>query len=562
MRRDRKTLLLQTLLPRQISFVMSCRAWVGRATPCAPRSADSFPNGAHGVTRPTTSRNLFVTVLAGIVVACAGFGQEAKPVATLSELQKRLSEHVSQPRFGAALWGVKVVSLDTGKTVFEHNPQKLFSPASNSKLYTVALALDRLGPDYRIKTSLYARAKPNRWGVLKGDLIVFGRGDPTINARQHETNIYKALEPLVSALTNAGVKRVAGNLVGDASYFHGPAFGSGWAWDDLEYYYGAEVSALTINDNALQASIKPGQRMGAPCELSLWPPTGYLTLSNRTETVTKGAKRNISFYRPLGENLVYVSGRMPRDDPGYTNDVTIHNPAGLFISFFKESLARHGIKVSGKLRTMSWVDRQVNPIYSAQLLELGSVESLTLGEIAREVLKPSQNLYADLLLAHVGEKLREAQTPLGETSEELGLRALNQFLAAVGVRRGDVLFEEGSGLSRNNLTTPAAIIGLLEYMSRQPCAKLYLDSLPIAGVDGTLKNRMNGTAAAGNVRAKTGTLRWADSLSGHVTTAAGEHLVFSIMLNRYHSVDPNHSARAEVDALAVMLASFSGRTDR
>src|SRR3989449_7452977 len=134
----------------------------------------------------------------------------------------------------------------------------------------------------------------------------------------------------------------------------------------------------------------------------------------------------------------------------------------------------------------------------------------------------------------------------GETSEDLGLRQLNRFLAGAGVKRGDVFFEEGSGLSRNNLTTPNATIGLLQFMSRHKCSEVYLEALPIAGVDGTLKSRMRGTAAAGNVRAKTGTLRWANSLSGHVTTAAGEHWLFSLMLNRYHSADSNHSARAEL----------------
>src|SRR5437016_2261725 len=236
-------------------------------------------------------RNIF---LANLILA-AGFaitalGQAPRPPATLGDLQARLLENVSQPRFAAALWGVKIVSLDSGKTIFEHNPQKLFSPASNSKLYTVALALDRLGVDYRIKTSLYAKARPNQAGTLDGDLIVYGRGDPTINARLHNSDIYQALEPLVSALTNAGVKRIGGDLIGDESFVRGPEFGSGWAWDDLENYYGAELSALTINDNALQASIKPGEQIGAPCKLALSPATVYLSFSNRTQTVEKGAR--------------------------------------------------------------------------------------------------------------------------------------------------------------------------------------------------------------------------------------------------------------------------------
>jgi D-alanyl-D-alanine carboxypeptidase/D-alanyl-D-alanine-endopeptidase (penicillin-binding protein 4) len=475
----------------------------------------------------------------------------------VAELQQRLAEHLGQPKFAAALWGAKVVSLDSGKTVFEHNPGKLFSPASNSKLYTVALALDRLGADYRIKTSLYARAKPTRAGTLEGDLIVYGRGDPTLNARLRGGSIYGALEPLVSALTNAGVKRIAGDVVGDESYFRGPPYGSGWMWDDLEYYYGAEISALTINDNTLEVVVKPARRVGEPCQLSLRPATGWLTLSNRTETVEKGATRRIRFYHPPCQNLIYVSGRMPAGDAGSTNEVTVHNPAGLFACFFKEALERRGIMVTGRARSVNWLDREAQPVAYEKLVELGGVESLPLRDVAREVQKPSQNLYTDLLLAHVGERSREADASSRVTSEELGIRALNRFLAEVGIQRGQTIFEEGSGLSRDNLTTPSATVALLQFMNRHKWAQVYLDALPVAGVDGTLRNRMKGTPAAGNVRAKTGTLRWASSLSGHVTTAAGERLVFSLMVNRYQGAQ---SVRGDLDAVAVLLAGFTGRT--
>lgn len=494
-------------------------------------------------------------LLAGSILA-----QEAKPPATLAELQQRLTQYLAQPRFAAALWGVKVVSLDSGKTLFEHNPQKLCSPASNSKLYTVALALDRLGADYRIRTSLYAKTRPDRHGTLKGDLLVYGRGDPTINARLHGGNIFQAFQPLVAALTNAGVKRITGDLVGDESFIHGPEFGSGWAWDDMEYYYGAEISALTINDNILQATAKPGERPGLPCNLTISPPTTYLVLSNLTRTVDKGQRRSVTFHRPLDQNVLYVSGQMPIDAGSYTDDVTFHDPAGLFISLFKEALARQGIKVGGRLRVVNWQDRQRKPIDCSQLVELGAVESLPMIDLAREVEKPSQNLYADLLLAQVGERTRSAAARPDETSEDLGIRELNRFLAQAGVARGDVLFEEGSGLSRNNLTTPNATLKLLEYMSRHKCAAAYLAALPIAGVDGTLRNRMKGTPAAGNVRAKTGSLRWASSLSGYVTTAAGEHLAFSLMLNRYHNSGAHPSARADLDSIAELLAGFTGRS--
>ncbi len=487
--------------------------------------------------------------------------QTNPPATTLGELQKRLMEHVSQPRFAAGEFGVKITSLDSGKTVFEHDAAKLFSPASNCKLYTVALALDQLGGDYRIKTSLYATAKPNRFGTLKGDLIVYGRGDPCINGRLHSNDVFQALEPLVAALTNAGVKRVSGDLIGDESFFHGPPYGSGWDCDDLEFYYGAEISALTINDNLVTLAAKPGARIGAPCVLSLSPPTSYLVLSNRTETVAAGGKRDIHCYRPLGENVIYVSGQWPSNDVPHHDYLTAHQPAGLFVALFREALARHGIKVGGKSRVANWLDRQATPLDLGRLVELGAVESLPLRALAAEIHKPSQNLYTDLLLAHLGARATLTNAAFTGTSEDAGIEQLKKFLSKAGVRDGDVHFEEGSGLSRNNLATPNASVALLTFMSRHAEAAVYRDSLPIAGVDGSLKSRMKNTLAAGNVHAKTGTLRWANSLSGYVTTAAGEHLVFSIMLNRFVP-GTNTSAREAIDFLVTQLADFSGRSDQ
>ncbi len=486
--------------------------------------------------------------------------QPAPAPATLADLRERLTAHVSQPHFAASIWGVKVVSLESGKTLFEHNAEKLFSPASNSKLYTVALALDQLGGDYRIKTSLHAAAKPSRNGTLKGNLMVYGRGDPSIHGRWHGGDVYAALAPLVAALTNAGVKRISGDLIGDASFIQGPPYGSGWDWEDLQYYYGAELSALTINDNTLELAIQPGEREGGPCRLTLSPATAYVILNNRTETVTATGRRNIRTYRPLGGNVVYVSGQMPLGATNYTETVTLHNPAGLFVALFKEALARQGIKISGQLRTMDWLDRQARPMAWDKLVELGSMASPPMRELARNIQKPSQNLHTDLLLAHMGALSQSDNAAGGGTSEAAGIRQLRAFLDKTGVPRDEVQFEEGSGLSRNNLTTPNATIALLQFMDRHAEAAAYLNALPIAGVDGTLRNRMRGTPAAGNVRAKTGTLRWANSLSGHVTTAAGERLIFSIMLNRY-AAGTNPPGRAEIDTIAVMLAEFTGRSE-
>jgi D-alanyl-D-alanine carboxypeptidase/D-alanyl-D-alanine-endopeptidase (penicillin-binding protein 4) len=251
------------------------------------------------------------------------------------------------------------------------------------------------------------------------------------------------------------------------------------------------------------------------------------------------------------------------DDTGQTDLLTVHNPAGLFVALFKEALARRGVRISGRVRTLNWLDRQAAPLVANGLVELGAVESPPLGEIVREIEKPSQNLYTDLLLAHIGATAQATNAPgASETSEEAGIRELNRFLAEAGIDRAGVRLEEGSGLSRNNLTTPDATVRLLEFMSRHRWAEAYRDALPIAGVDGTLRSRMKDTPAAGNVRAKTGTLRWANSLSGYVTTAAGERLAFSIMLNRYSNPDPQRPTRSEIDAIPVMLAGLTWHSSK
>lgn len=525
---------------------------------------------------------------------------------TLDSLRERIAAHLAQPRFASATWGVKIVSLDRGKTIFEHNPQKYFNPASNAKLYTAALALERLGADYRIKTSLYSTSRPEASGTLKGDLIVYGRGDPTMAARLNAGDYFKGLEPLVTQLVNAGVRRIDGDLVGDESYFAGPPFGSGWEWDDLQAYYGAETSALTVDDNSLDVFVKPAERVGMPCRITTGPPTSFVTFINRTQTAAKGAETRIVVYRPVGENIIYVSGRLAIDSAnGYYSAVAVHNPAGLFVTLLKDALAQRGITITGRARVIDWKYREVTPLGFGKLIELGSVESMPLGDIVRETLKPSQNLYAQLLLLQVGESSRVSESP-GTTSgnssaegstrataasssdqssrqsspqsaseprtgssEESGVELLNDFLNRIGVEKGSVLLEEGSGLSRRDVITPEATVALLAYMSKSRWAEAYRNALPIAGVDGTLQNRMKGTAAAGKVRAKTGSLRYVYTLSGYVTTAAGERLAFSIMLNNYNAERSASTAtgrtisispRDDMDAIPIMLAEFSGQT--
>src|SRR5665213_2219310 len=193
-------------------------------------------------------RGLFLCGCVALALHCAGVaGQTTHD--TLPALQARLAARLDEPRFAQSQWGVKVVSLDSSETLFERNADKLLKPASNAKLYTAALALDRLGPDYRIKTSFYAATKPDAQGVLHGDLLVYGRGDPSFSARFNGGDYKKALQPALEALLAAGVKKIDGDIIGDESYFQGPPYGSDWTWEDLQEDYGAPASALTFQDN-------------------------------------------------------------------------------------------------------------------------------------------------------------------------------------------------------------------------------------------------------------------------------------------------------------------------
>src|SRR5712692_11842402 len=226
---------------------------------------------------------------------------------TLADLQSRIGEIVRQPALEPGIFAVKIVSLDTGNIIFEQDANKFVRPASNMKLYTVAAALDRLTPDYHFLTSVYAREKADK-GTIKGDLIIYGRGDPSIAARFNNGDYFKGINDLTDRIVAAGVKRVKGDLVGDESYFNGAPLGSGWEWEDLQWGYGAQVSALTINDNAIDLTVKPGEKVGAAAVITSGPPATFMTIANRATTGPKGSKSELQLYRGLGGNTLEVSG--------------------------------------------------------------------------------------------------------------------------------------------------------------------------------------------------------------------------------------------------------------
>ncbi|HKR00585.1 MAG TPA: D-alanyl-D-alanine carboxypeptidase/D-alanyl-D-alanine-endopeptidase [Pyrinomonadaceae bacterium] len=484
---------------------------------------------------------------------------------TVDELRTRIQEVLRNPDLAAAQVAVKVASLDTGRTIYEENAEKLLHPASNMKIYTMAAALDRLTPDFRFKTSAYTPTMPDSAGTIRGDLIIYGRGDPSFAASFNNGDYYKAIDDFAARIAATGVKRVEGNIVGDESYFTGGRLGYGWEWDDLQWYYGAEISALTVNDNSLDLFVKPGASVGSPAIVSTGPVTPLVTIVNRAMTGPQGTRRNITVVRPLGSNTIEVSGSVPLGldpaDKGVIGSIAVPNPALVFVYMLRSSLAAKGVTITGQSLTIDARGRNNQPLQTNSLVELASVQSPPLSVIAAQTLKPSQNLYTELILRTLGKTATPTGMPSSpeRTTTDDGIDVVKTFLRSAGIEpRGQVVQADGSGLSRHNYITAAGTTQLLIHMSTHRYASVFRDALPIGGVDGTLRTRLRGTPAAGNLRAKTGTISGVASLSGYVTSAAGERLVFSIILNNYP--EESSSRRSHIDAIAVLLASFLGRS--
>ncbi|HEX8422564.1 MAG TPA: D-alanyl-D-alanine carboxypeptidase/D-alanyl-D-alanine-endopeptidase, partial [Pyrinomonadaceae bacterium] len=350
-------------------------------------------------------------------------------------------------------------------------------------------------------------------------------------------------------------------------------------------YYGADVSALTVNDNSLDLSVKPGAKVGDACVVTTGPnlarivnmgallsgsapvPPSFaargdsynapLTLINSATTTARASKRELVVDRPLGQHGLVVSGSLPLDDPGFTASISVPRPAYAFVTMLRSALERRGVTVRGKTSVVDAEMRRAAPFELTKLVELAKRESPPFSEIAAHTLKPSQNLYTELILRTLGRQFPQPDARL--TSAQAGISVVRAFLNEAGVSNSHLALIDGSGLARQNLITAESTVQLLTYMSRHRYAQVYRDAQPVAGVDGTLRRRMRNTAAAGNLRAKTGTLSNVSGLSGYVTSAVGERLAFSMLVNHYPDDQPPR--QNYMDAIAILLASFTGKSE-
>ncbi|MGC2238341.1 MAG: D-alanyl-D-alanine carboxypeptidase/D-alanyl-D-alanine-endopeptidase, partial [Pyrinomonadaceae bacterium] len=433
-------------------------------------------------------------------------------VQTLADLQSRIRLALMRRELQRGHVGVKIVSLDTNKTIFEENGEKYFMPASNMKSYTVAAALEKLSPDFRFITSVYAPAKPDANGIVKG-LSVYGRGDVSFSTAFNDGDYYKSLDALATKIAQSGVKRIEGDLIGDDSYFSGNPIPNTWEWDDLQWYYGAEVTALSVNDNAVDLSVKPSS-VNALCAVQIQPANAIVKINNTCVTSVSGTKREMKVVKKLDQNIIEVSGTMPANDKGYTGYISVTRPAELFAALLKQILEKKGVIVTGKARAITAQELALRAVASSlPPVEIARLDSPSLGVIAAKTLKPSQNTYTETILWTLGQEGRGATITDAKTAEtnpylnpaatsaDKGLFVVRNFLREIGIPSDSVIQWDGSGLSRHNLITPNSAVQLYTYMARQSrYAQVWSDALTIGAVDGTLRSRFKGTIAAGNVR--------------------------------------------------------------
>ncbi|MDQ3348653.1 MAG: D-alanyl-D-alanine carboxypeptidase/D-alanyl-D-alanine-endopeptidase [Acidobacteriota bacterium] len=446
------------------------------------------------------------------------------------------------------VWAVDVVSMATGEHLYSLNAGRWMMPASNMKIVTLAAAAETLGWDYRFRTTLEALGSITN-GVLHGDLIVRGNGDPTIGSRNDRAE--GVFQEWIAALGAAGVSAIEGRIVGDDQSFDEEGLGAGWAWDYLQYRYAAPVGALEINENSASLDVLPGSWQGAPAVLRLAPGSG-LTLLNRAITGPPGSQDVIEYRRRIDRPELEVIGSVPADAGPTRYFVAVVNPTLYFVRSLKDALAAAGVTVSGEAVDFDDISAGLPVLPPTPPRVLASTESPPLREMAAVLMKVSQNLYAETLLKALGASRGGLGTAEG------GRLAVRRVLSGWGVPEDAYTMYDGSGLSRYNYVTAALLTTILERLHRDPRHREpFLATLPIAGKDGTLASRLERTRADGNALAKTGSIANVRALSGFVRTRDDEVLAFSILANDF--AIPAATVEYIADIAVETLANFTRR---
>ncbi len=438
----------------------------------------------------------------------------------LAELAETIDQRLDDPALAESHWGVLIESADTGAIWYERNADRLFVPASNQKILVAAAAYRSLGPDFCFETTLH-RTGEIVDGVLQGDLVVVGRGDPSIYNRFYSDST-EAFRDWARQLKEQGIRRIAGNVIGDDDEWEDRHTGSGWPMDEITPWYYAEYGPLTFNENYIDIRFVPPSTVDGELVIEPNVESDYYTLVNNVEVVAEGSNR-IWMSRPMFSNTITLGGRVAAGSRPFEETPTITNPTLFYATALLEVLEEEGITVDGAAvdcdDISGWKERREDfPVVVTH-------RSPPLSKIIPLFMKRSQNMTAENLVHTMGWH----STGFGSFSA--GREVVREKLAEFGVDPERYRFADGSGLSRYNHITPRQIVAINRGMYESELRDLWLESQAVAGVDGTLRRISKDSPLTGNVRAKTGTLSTVRSLSGFITTAGGETVLFSILNN-------------------------------
>ncbi len=472
-------------------------------------------------------------------VAGCSRGVTAPSPATNERAARRytIDSMLAAPEVRQARWGVLIVDPENGDTLYSRDAGKLMVPASNMKILTSAAALDALGPDFAFETAVLVRGAI-RDSTIRGDLLVVGRGDPSVSDRLAGDALIP-LRAMADSLHDRGVRSIQGRVMAHGNAFSDANAGFGWAWEDFETSSGAFIDELLFNEGVSELRVWAGALPGDSVRVKTSPATTFPRIRIEAVTTARGTGRDsvsqLDVVKDTARGVVVLTGTIPAGDSA-SLIATHSDPAAAYIAAFREALADRGITVLDSATT----DTAIVPLFRTR--------SQPLSIILAAFMKPSQNQIGEVLLKTIALQRTDTGTA------RVGRRLVSERLRSWGAEADGFLVYDGSGLSRRDMVTAETVVRVLDAMRKGPYFTTYYDAFPVAGVDGTVRGRMRGTAAEANLRGKTGTLGNVRSLSGYVTTATGKQLIFSILCNNY-TVPTDYISRVQ-DVIGARLAAM------